>query len=70
MIPHLVVPSDPNYRFYLAKTNPFGHFTYQQVRQGSVYNPDPNSKLIALPQYIPHWIEKPLLYWKYIPTFF
>jgi hypothetical protein len=66
----LTVPTDPDKRFYLVDTNMFNYFIYKQVVQGSTYIPSPNSKVIMIPNYVPTWLNKPLLYWQYLPKYF
>jgi hypothetical protein len=66
----LSVPNDPDKKFFLVFTNIFNYFTYEQLIQGTNYVPLPDSKLIGIPSYIPNWLNRPVLYWKYLPKYF
>jgi hypothetical protein len=66
----LTVPVEPNTRFFIVSTNHFNYFTYNQVIPGNKYTPFPQSKLITIPSWIPNWLDRPILYWKYLPKYF
>ena len=66
----LTVPTDLNKRFYLVYTNPFNYFIYKQIVQGNTYEPLLNSQLMFVPNYIPKWLDRPILYWNYVPKYF
>ena len=66
----LFVPMDSTKNFYLAYNNPFNYFEYERVYQGQPYNIKPNSKLLSLHRNIPQFLERPILYFLYLPKFF
>lgn len=64
------VPLDRDKKFFMVYTNCFNAFTYEKLYQGRSYTPEPFSKLLTLPAYTPDFMEKPLLYFMYMPKFF
>lgn len=64
------VPLDRDKKFFMAYTNCFNFFTVERLYQGRSYKMQPNSKLLTLPTYTPEFMEKPLLYFMYMPKFF
>lgn len=66
----MIVPMDPSKKFYQAYCNPFNYFTYERLYQGHTYTPKPNSQLICLPKNVPQCLERPILYFLYLPKLF
>ena len=64
------VPLDPSKKFYQAYNNHFNYFSFERVYQGHVYEPKPNSILLCLPNYTPTFLERPILYWMFLPKYF
>jgi len=64
------VPLDPSKKFYQAYINHFNYFSFERVYQGHVYEPKPNSILLCLPNYTPTFLERPILYWMFLPKYF
>jgi hypothetical protein len=64
------VPMDPTKKFYQAYINPYNYFSYERVYQGHVYHPKPTSRLLCLSKHVPECLERPLLYFLYLPIFF
>jgi hypothetical protein len=66
----ITVPMDPTKKFYQAYINPYNYFSYERVYQGHVYRPKPTSRLLCLSKHVPECLERPLLYFLYLPIFF
>ena len=66
----ITIPLGTNKKFYQAYNNCFNYFHFDRLYEGRVYQPKPNSMLLTLPQYVPTFLERPLLYWMFIPKFF
>ena len=66
----VTVPMDPSKKFYHAYINPFNYFAYERVYQGHTYTPKPNSQLLSLSRNVPQFLERPILYFLYLPKYF
>lgn len=67
----LTKPTDPRYRYFLLYNDHHNRFHYKEIRYSVYTSPIyTNTMLGVLPTYIPAFLEKPLLYYQYIPFFF
>jgi hypothetical protein len=66
----LQTPKDDKYNFYLLFSDHHNHFKYYLLDKPNYVIEYTNSRLGYLPKYIPIYIEKPLLYWQFLPKYF
>jgi len=64
-------PVDPSRKFFQAYTNSNNYFRFVRLCNNNQKNylPYSDSKLLSLPKNVPEYMEKPLLYFMYLPKY-
>jgi hypothetical protein len=64
-------PVDPSRKFFQAYTNSNNYFRFVRLNNNNHKNylPSSDSKLLSLPKNVPEYMEKPLLYFMYLPKY-